>query len=151
MYLSFDPGKLTGWAKFDDNGEGLEYGQLTIDGLIEYVSVWTEQHKTVPIRVIIVEDFVLFRHKAQQQTGSRMEASQAIGILRKFASDVGAKLVMQDPSIKKVAQKWTQLSPKGLSHDKTHWIDAFNHGAFYLINEGIRQTELVRSSRRSND
>ena len=144
MYLAYDPGKTTGWAAFRDNGEVFAYGQVSLEELIDHLNEVQEWSKTDPIKVIIYEDFIVYKSKAQKLTGSRMEASQAIGMIKKLASDTGAKLVQQPANIKSIAQKWTQLRPRG-SHDKSHWIDAFNHGAFYLINKGIRQTELERS------
>lgn len=150
MYLSYDPGKITGWARFQDNGEVVETGQLTIDELLAHVENMTLLNETDPIKVIIVEDFILFKHKAQQQTGSRMEASQAIGILRTLAERTGATFFLQPSNIKSMAERFTQVSPKGQAHNKTHWIDAFNHGAYYLIQQGIRKTELERQHERTS-
>jgi len=146
MYLSYDPGRTTGWARFTDDGEAAGYGQLTMDELLAHVENMILLHNDDPIKVLIVEDFVLFGHKAQQQTGSRMEASQVIGILRTLAERTGAEFFLQPSNIKSLAEKWTQLSPKGMVHSKTHWIDAFNHGAYYLIKQGIRKTELEREN-----
>ena len=151
MYLAYDPGKTTGWAMFDDAGESVQYGQLSLDELVTHVDSMTTRSLTEdPLVAIIVEEFKLFGHKAKHQVGSQMEASQAIGILRVLANNTGAEFVLQPPTIKAMAVKWTQLSPKGLAHAKTHWIDAFNHGAYYLIKRGIRKTELERSSGRSD-
>ena len=146
MYLSYDPGRTTGWARFSDTGDALGYGQVSMDELLAHVESMIELHNDDPIKVVIVEDFVLFGHKAKQQTGSRMEASQAIGILRTLADRTGAKFFLQPSNIKSLAEKWTQLSAKGKVHSKTHWIDAFNHGAYYLIKQGIRKTELDREN-----
>lgn len=144
MYLSYDPGKTTGWARFNDDGSAVEYGQVSLDDLIDHLDAMEKLHETDPVRTIIVEDFTLFSRMAKQQAGSKMEASQAIGMLKAFAARCGPTtlFVLQDPKIKAVAEKLTQLSPKGMAHSRTHWIDAFNHGAYYLINAGIRQTQL---------
>lgn len=146
MYLAFDPGKTTGWARFSDEGEAVGYGQLNLDELIEYTNSVLAEDET--IQAVIVEDWLLFKKKAAQQVGSRMEASQAIGILKKLATDAGAKFVLQPSNIKSIAEKWTQIKPVG-SHANSHWVDAFNHGAFYLINAGIRKTQLEREHERS--
>lgn len=142
MYLAFDPGKTTGWAKFKDDGSADGYGQVSIDELVEKCEEWKREDEFNDLLIaVIVEDFVLFKHKAQQQTGSKMEASQAIGILRTLASATGAKFILQPSNIKSTAQKWTQLFPPS-NHKNSHWVDAFNHGAYYLINQGIRKTQL---------
>src|SRR5690348_111747 len=141
MYLSYDPGKTTGWAKFADDGSAQEYGQVDLDDLLMHCEIIKHNHQDDPVRALIVEDFVLFKHKAQQQTGSKMEAAQAIGILKALASAVGCPFILQDPKIKKIAAMQTQVFPTG-AHKNTHWVDAFNHGAYWLIEQGIRKTQL---------
>lgn len=146
FYLAFDPGKTTGWAMFDGNGQIIQYGQASLDELIDLTEEWA---RVWPISTIIYESFVLFRHKARQQTGSKMEASQAIGIIKTLARKTDATLVEQDPTIKSLAQKWTQLKPIG-DHAQSHWVDAFNHGAYWLIRQGIRKTALEMEQERKN-
>lgn len=136
-YLSFDPGKTTGWCTWDENGDVLSSGQAGLEELIVLCREW-EKEKLV---AIICEEFRLFKQKAVGQAGSTMETSQAIGIIKTLKSATGCELVMQKPNIKTVAQKWTQLKPVG-DHSQSHWVDAFNHGAFYLINKGLRKTYL---------
>lgn len=145
MYLAYDPGKTTGWARFSDEGEAVSYGQVSLDELMDHLDEMAAVGE--PIQAVIVEDWLLFKRKATQQVGSRMEASQAIGILKKFAKDNDANFVLQPSNVKSIAQKWTQLKPVG-SHANSHWVDAFNHGAFYLINAGIRKTQLEREHER---
>lgn len=145
FYVSFDPGKVTGWAIFDGMGQVLNTGQANLDELIDL----TEEFAKMPVGAVIYESFVLFKHKARQQTGSKMEASQAIGIIKAFARKTDATLVEQDPTIKSLAQKWTQLKPIG-DHAQSHWVDAFNHGAYWLIRQGIRKTALEMEQERKN-
>lgn len=147
FYLAFDPGKTTGWAMFDGNGQIIQYGQASLDELIDLTEEWA---RVWPLTAIIYESFVLFRHKARQQTGSKMEASQAIGIIKTLARKTDATLVEQDPTIKSLAQKWTQLKPIG-DHAQSHWVDAFNHGAYWLIRQGIRKTALEMEQERKNE
>lgn len=141
MYLAYDPGKTTGWARFSDAGDAVSYGQVDLEELMDHLDEMAATGE--PIIAVIVEDWLLFKKKAAQQVGSRMEASQAIGILKKFAKDVDAEFILQPSNIKSIAQKWTQLKPVG-SHSQSHWVDAFNHGAYYLINAGIRKTQLEK-------
>lgn len=138
IYLAFDPGKTTGWAMFEENGNGISFGHVTLDELIEKCRAW----ETENVIAVIYEDFVIFKHKAQKLAGSRVEASQAIGIIKSLIAHTGAEAIRQGSDIKPMAEKWTQLSTKGLPHSETHWRDAFNHGAYYLINQGIRKTAL---------
>lgn len=142
MYLAYDPGKTTGWARFDDTGNAQEYGQLSMDELLAHVENMKLLSRDDPLHVVIVEEFKLFGHKARHQVGSQMEASQAIGILRTLAQATNAEFHLQPPTIKSMAEKWTQLSAKGRAHKNSHWIDAYNHGAYYLIKQGIKKTAL---------
>lgn len=146
FYLSFDPGKTTGWAMFDGQGAIIKYGQASLEELIDLTAEWEK----MPITAIIYESFVLFKHKARQQTGSKMEASQAIGIIKTLARKTDAQLVEQDPTIKSIAQKWTQLKPIG-DHAQSHWVDAFNHGAYWLIRQSIRKTALEIAQEAKNE
>lgn len=137
MYLSFDPGKTTGWALFDDVGQVMSTGQDTIEQLIAHCEEW----RKYALKAIIYEDFVIFKHKAAKMAGSRMEASQAIGIIKGLAQYNNVELVRQGSDIKPIAQKWTQIKPPS-DHSKSHWVDAFNHGAYYLIQHKIRKSAL---------
>ena len=142
MYIAFDPGKTTGWAVFDNDGTIIEMGQASIEQLIDFCERRVIDHTNYePIKAVIYEDFIIFKHKAKYLTGSRVEASQAIGIIKGLAQRTGAELVMQGSDIKPMAEKFTQIKPPS-NHDESHKIDAFNHGAYYLINKGIRKTAL---------
>src|SRR4051794_14244499 len=101
-YLAFDPGKITGWAVFNDDGSVRSMGQATIDELIDLCVEWAALDE--PIRAVIYEDFVVFKHKAKFLAGSRMEASQAIGIIKGLARTTKTELVMQGSDIKPMAQ-----------------------------------------------
>jgi hypothetical protein len=55
---------------------------------------------------------------------------------------------MQGSDIKPMAEKFTQVKPPS-DHAESHKIDAFNHGAYYLINKGIRKTALEEEAERA--
>jgi hypothetical protein len=138
MYLlSFDPGKTTGWCSFDATGNAIEWGQVSLDELMAMCDKWEEECPAI----VVYEDWLLFKHKAQKMAGSRMESSQAIGIIKNLARKCEAELVVQGSDIKPTAEKFTQMKAPS-NHAESHWVDAFNHGAYYLINKGIRKTYL---------
>lgn len=139
MYLAFDPGETTGVAEFNSNGEIVAKWQLDFVELVEFL----RDHKG-PTAVVICEEFKVFGHKAKGFTNDRMEVSQAVGVIRAFAMNQCAEFVYQPPLIKSVAEKWTGVKVKG-AHKNTHWQDAFLHGAYYLIVNKIRRTELEMS------
>lgn len=139
MYLAYDPGKTTGWARFNDDGTIHSTGQVDLSGLLTHLADMRDDGE--PIKAIIYETFVLFKHKAQQQTGSKMEASQAIGMIKTLHNETGCSLIEQAPNVKYIAQKWSGVKPPS-NHADSHWVDAFNHGVFFLVKLGIRKTAL---------
>ncbi len=152
MILAFDPGATTGWCSFNDEGDTIEFGQLSLDELADKVEEWVSDHDNayITIHTVVYETFKLFRHKAKRQSGSDMPASQAIGIIKTLIRRLDSPTVItQDPSIKSIAQKWTQMNPPA-NHSQSHWVDAFNHGAYYLINEGVRKTYLQMEQDKKN-
>lgn len=143
-YLAIDPGLHTGWATWDKAGIFIDMGTThTYDALHDLLASFP-----VGIKVVIVEDFFLFKHKARQQAGSRMPAPKAIGQVETFARLWGAHIVKQKSDIKPTAEKLTGVSTEGLPHEETHVLDAYNHGEYYLINQGIKKLS-VEELRRS--
>lgn len=135
--LALDPGMTTGWAIFNAQGKFIESGQANI------VEVNDLDEKIVPNNIshIVYEDFKLFAHKARKQIGSRFEASQVIGKAEGWAHKHDLETIKQPASIKAIAEKWSQIKPTG-SHAQSHWVDAYNHGYFFLVKRGLRKSAL---------
>jgi hypothetical protein len=140
MYLAFDPGLTTGWAKFDNDGAVLSSGQVSHEELAHLVDEFKIEHTTDPVKAVIYEVYRIYKHKAASHVGSEVPASQAIGIIKTLIYTTGAKEVKQPSHILAIAKKWTGVAPVG-DHRNSHWVDAFNHGAYWLIKEGIRPTQ----------
>lgn len=136
-YLSVDPGKHTGWAIWNVKGEFLDMGTThSNDELHTKLETFSGIHE------VIYEDFLLFKHKAKDQVGSRMPASQAIGIIETFARQWGAKITKQPSHIKNQAELLSGMSTKKMAKSETHKIDAYNHGFFYLVKNKIIQVQI---------
>jgi hypothetical protein len=133
-YLGVDPGAATGWAIFNElglpTGRGIERG---VDNFAEWIA------NCDAAETIIYEDFRLFPHKAIAQVGSRMEASQVIGILKLKAKEWGATLVAQAPQCYKVGELWS--GKKVGAHKDSHDLVAYNHVFYYLSSHGIIPTK----------
>lgn len=142
MILAIDPGDMTGVAWWKDNGDFLGQTQITLEELPEFWERLQEEEEEY-VKTVIVEDFILFAQRARQQTGSRMKASQGIGMAKALAGVYGAEVVMQKADIKQVALKWTQIKLPS-DHSKTHEWDAFLHGEYYLISNGVHKTYLEK-------
>lgn len=145
IIYAFDPGDTTGWSKLDwHDGTELEHGTVKFDDMPEFL--WLRQSELDYTRAVVVEDFRLFKHLAVQQSGSKFDAVAVIGMLRLWIyPPANTKFVLQPPSIKPIAQKFSGRVPKG-AHSKSHDVDAYNHGIFYLKQLGNFKTELERRS-----
>lgn len=147
--VGFDPGGTTGWTAYEYGEEGqkdakfLAYGQVKF---LELIQSLESEPKIHPPKIVVIEDFSLLPHKARAMIGNKFEVIQAIGIIKSWANRNHANIIMQPASIKSTAEKWTQLSPKGLPHSETHWIDAANHVRHWLIKNGYDRTELEKKA-----
>jgi hypothetical protein len=137
-YLVVDPGGATGWATFDEicrpTGRGIERG---VDNFADWIDKLED-----PASKIIYEDFRLFGHKAIAQVGSKMEASQVIGILKLKAKEWGAELIAQQPQAHKLGAMYSGKKPG--SHATSHDIVAYNHGIYYLTRHGLINSRLTK-------
>lgn len=135
-YISIDPGKSTGWVTWDRNGNVIQQG--TTRTRDEFEDLLDSMGS---VSVVIVEDFTLYKNKALQQSGSKMETSKVIGSIESWARRNKATLVMQPASILAIAQLWSGVKmPK--NHNVSHWVSAYNHGMYYLLKTGVRKHEL---------
>lgn len=133
--LAIDPGIMIGWAKFI-NGEVTSLGQIHLDDF----TMWLENQPSRP-DLIVVEDFRLFKHKALQQSGSRLETSKCIGIVESYGTRYKVKIVLQSANILPIAEKWTnQKMPS--NHAVGHKISAYLHGSYFLIKEGYKEIDF---------
>lgn len=133
--LAIDPGKANGWAKFTD-GELAKFGIVRgLDKFDEFLQNYIQIHGMPD--VVVYETFVVFRHKAQQQAGSKMEASQAIGKINFWCSMLKIPVVKQPSSILPTAILWSKM-PMPKNHDVSHDVAAANHGVYYLVKNGMK-------------
>jgi hypothetical protein len=134
-YISFDPGLATGWAMWDEGGDFIDMSTVwDYDELCRFF----ENLPTIP-STIIYEVFTLDPNVPQG--GSDMPAAIATGIIYAHAHINRCEIVKQPSSIKTVAEKWG-VSTKGISHRNTHVLDAYNHGVYYFIQNGMKQIDL---------
>ena len=138
MILAIDPGKMNGWAIFNEDGELVEFGQVHEDELSNWLNT-----KTSDVSTIVVENYVLYKKKAMKQSGSDMVASRVIGRLEMYASLKGAKLVKQPADILPTAQKLSGYKMPS-DHSISHQFSAINHGIYWLIKQGRRKSALER-------
>lgn len=139
VLLAVDPGRTNGVSIFRD-GKVVSIDQVHLDNLPAFLSDFKENYDFDNI-VIVYENFKLFKGRAIQQSGSSMEASQAIGQLKMLAAQNNWKIYDQPPNIKAIAQKWSgSVPPK--NHSQSHQIDAYNHGVYWLVKNNMRRIEV---------
>ena len=135
-YVSIDPGESTGWVTWDKTGQmiaqGTCRGRDALEDLLESLG---------PVPVVVVEDFTLYKNKALQQSGSKLETVRVIGSIESWARRNKSTIKMQPASILSIAQLWSGMKmPK--NHRVSHWVSAYNHGYYYLVKAGVRKLEL---------
>lgn len=130
--LVFDPGKTTGIVYFE-NGVPRKSHQINLDDLDEFLELNYElTFRAAEHGTVLYENFKLFSWKAKQQSGSAMEASQAIGMIRSFARRTKSSIYDQSPQIKPIAYKWAGVN-KPKDHSKSHYLDAYVHGVYWMV------------------
>jgi len=137
--ISIDPGKTTGVVEWSAEYKPIHYDQLLWeDPLYEYLDKVLD-----PPSVVVLEKFTLYGHKAKQQSGSDMLTSQIIGVVKSYARVWRSKLIEQPASIKPIAEKWSGVKPTGAHNKNSHWVDAYNHGYYYLQKNGLIQSRAL--------
>jgi hypothetical protein len=134
--LSFDPGDTTGWV-YQTPEKMIDFGQ--VQGLKNLIAVCREYEGEVDY--LVIEDYVILGSKAMSHTGSRVPAIQIIGWLKGWALEHDIPIKMYPARMKPIQQKRTQKFPKG-AHSKNHWVDAYNHGRYFLIEQGLAKSAL---------
>ena len=134
--IGVDPGKTTGICIYNEDGTPDTFGQLTIPEMVEFTNTYPEE-----VAMIVVEDYVLFKRRAMQQAGSRLHASQVIGMMEVLAAKKGAKLIKQPADRKLDGEKFSGVHPPS-NHADSHWIDAKNHLFFRMHEMGLVMSVL---------
>lgn len=130
MILVVDPGDTSGLALFNNEGELLQKWQADFDQLLDDIVTLRK------IEVIIVEDYRLRKGKQAQQTGSRFQAVQVIGVLKYHAYLWGVEFVLANVQAKVLGAMYSGVKPPS-DHKKSHAIDAYNIGIYWLVQEKI--------------
>lgn len=129
--LSFDPGKATGYALIESDGEisnsvvkaaGSLQGWLGIDELLR---------KCRP-DLVVFETFRLYPWNRKSQTWSAFEPVEAIGVIKYLCSQANIPIVGQSPAMKKFFSDKKLRSLGAFLHRSSHERDALRHAFYYL-------------------
>lgn len=142
VLIAFDPGDTTGWATFNfDTGEAIQEGQVGYKDMPEWLTLRNIIRPKV--KKIVIEDFRLMGSKALAQTGSRFITCQVIGMIRLWAHPEGITIDLQASNIKPIAERISGRRPVGV-HAKSHSVDAYNHGVYWLRKHDKFTTRLEK-------
>lgn len=134
--IGVDPGKTSGVAIFKGNGDLYSVMQFDIDQMIQFTNEYEPD-----VAVVVVEDYLTFRQRAQEQVGSRQHASQVIGMMKVFAARKGARFVLQPAARKEEGRKLSGKNPPS-NHAYSHQVDAYNHAFFWMHRAGLVKSVL---------
>lgn len=138
MYLAIDPGNTTGWAIFDDNGETIEFNEITgHDAFLDWLDERTESFDEV-----IIEEYRV-RNQQFNHQGSTIPTVQLIGAITRWARKRGIPISMQPSSVLPIACKFVGYPYRQGSHVPDR-ISALAHGVFWLQKKKIRKNRLAK-------
>ncbi len=126
-YLSIDPGKANGVCGFD-----AEY---------KLMALWTVNHEDIltflrqfkNIEKCIIENFILYTHKAFEQVNSDMLTSRIIGRVENWAELNDVDLIKQGANIKPIGYKYIGRKPLPKSNKLNHAMDAYVHFMYWAV------------------
>lgn len=140
MIYSFDPGKTTGVAIGTEAGSLSRIEQYSVPELYVFLNQLTAAD------TFIIENFTIRPNKASSFVWSSMEVIQIIGALKYCAFQVGADVIMQEPTVKVMGYKWAGIVPPS-NHKLSHEADAYAHMVFYWVKQLGLEAPVMRKLR----
>ena len=147
--IGFDPGFTTGVCKVVASGTRQEIGlpvetgvQVKFDKLQEFLAGLDP----TGIKTVFIESYIVRKDKVSAHVGSDLKTSQAIGMIKFWAAMHKLPIKEQRPQILTLMEKKTGI-PMPKNHDKSHWVSAFYHATYELMESGKMESALERKKR----
>lgn len=133
--ISFDPGKTTGYAVFNDL-QLITFGQLDTSELGPSFKTFYDLFQQYHPTLCVVEDYRVYKHKQKQHAWSELHTAKLIGVLE------GAAYTFED--IERVIKQPAHVA-KGFCTDQRlkewdmyargqrHARDAIRHGCYQIL------------------
>ena len=147
-YMSVDPGVTTGITFWDADGKPLHYNEFDETGFQKTLDYLEAIGPDSNFQRIIVEEWVLYQKLALAQSGSRMEASQIIGMCKRTSYVLGLEPVVEiRADAKETAAKWsgTRWDFKKRTH-MPNWMASYLIGYYWLHRQGIIPARVLEQS-----
>lgn len=126
MY-SWDPGKSTGWCRFEDY-------RLHSFGTIQLENLGNMLQGIQEAEVFVIESYFIRPKSAGgfDHNWSSPVALEAIGAIKSHAQQIGTEVVMQQSSLKVPGYGFAGMVYKK-GQKNVHHRDALAHGVYYLV------------------
>lgn len=137
VYLALDPGGSTGWATFDEKGDGCKLG--TCRNRRDVYNLLAQPEIRFGVHTVIMEDWIT---KANQKLGGdRLEVVRVIGVVEYYCELTKKALHHQPNTIKSIGFMWAGMDKPKSSDPLRHAKDAYVHGVHWLQQQGIRKPQ----------
>lgn len=136
-YIALDPGETTGWAKLNDVGEVLAFGQFKQKDQNQ----WLADNIVSTLKAVVCEDYKNYAWK-KQKNFSRNQTSKNIGAVELICSLRNVPVFLQPASVLVIGYKWAGLGAPPSNHSISHQFDAVAHGVYFTTTHGIRNPLL---------
>lgn len=131
--LTFDPGDHIGWSIFYNSAPvsaGTFYGNLA-----EGLSFLGKKIQEVQPRIIVAEDYFVYKTHLKEHTYSDVPVAQLLGALKFICLANNIPLIIQSAAVGKKFTTDYKIARWNLDEmfDTDHAADAFRHGVHYLV------------------
>lgn len=137
-YLGIDPGEANGICGYNDEFHLMFMATVADKDITGFLDIFQN------LKLIVIEDFVLYPSKAMKQVYSDMPTSRVIGRVEEWAGKRDVQLVKQLATIKTTGYKWIGKKPLPKSNKLNHELDAHVHFMYWAIKRGkIKLADLL--------
>lgn len=138
MYLFIDPGKTSGFALFDEQGNFIRKGQIIGEVLLcdMIEALLSKDGNTVDH--VFCESFKIF--PGVRQGGSNVPAARVNGAVEHICNKLHVRYEEIDPKYKRIGYAWSGVQ-KPTNHAISHQWDAFALGEYWLRKNGIKTND----------
>lgn len=142
-YISLDPGVLkkssTGITIWNQEGKPIHTNELDIDNL-HYLLDKCESDWWDCVSYM-VEEFRLYQNKALQQSGSKLETVQIIGMIKRSAYKTSTEVIEVRADCKGIAAMWSQTKvPAG---HMPNYMSSYLIGYYHLHKIGVIKAKVL--------
>jgi len=138
--VSIDPGDTCGVALWSEHGHLHWKRSMSL----EEFEVWADKID-VEVSVVVCENYVSRPGQRYEKKGSKMKASQGLGMAKLLARRLQAKFVQQQPDILRITalHAGIKVPQKGHIDDD---VSAYLHGFRYFVSIGTLKPVLQQGS-----